>query len=319
MRFLVSGLVNIETTLRVETFPIEYSPVRYPFGGVSASVSGVGVNVAMALRALGDEPCFLSIIGDDSGGREALDALGMAGLDTDFVLPLMAETARSVILYDETGRRQINVDLKDIQERRYPHEEFLKAIRSLSASSANGNAALGCAAAVLCNINFNRDLLPFAKGEGIPICSDVHVLSDPDDAYNADFMRASEVLFLSDEGLWAPPAEVARELMDRYGSKIVVVGMGSRGALLLERGGVPQFQQAFATRPLVSTIGAGDALFSAFVHYLFAGFGAADALARASAFASWKIGAKGAAEGFPGAKRVEAIIAGCGPSTGRRG
>ena len=36
---LVAGLINIETTLRVEGFPIVYEPVRYPFYGVSSSVS----------------------------------------------------------------------------------------------------------------------------------------------------------------------------------------------------------------------------------------------------------------------------------------
>jgi ribokinase len=41
---LVSGLINIETTLKVDSFPIEYSPVRYPFFGVNSAVSGVGYN-----------------------------------------------------------------------------------------------------------------------------------------------------------------------------------------------------------------------------------------------------------------------------------
>jgi len=43
---LVSGLINIETTLRVDGFPIAYNPVNYPFFGVNSSVSGVGYNIA---------------------------------------------------------------------------------------------------------------------------------------------------------------------------------------------------------------------------------------------------------------------------------
>ncbi len=319
MKILVSGLVNIETTLRVEAFPIEYSPVRYPFGGVSSSVSGVGVNVAKALKVLGDEPSFLSIVGDDEGGREALAALAGFGIETDHVLPLMAETARSVILYDDRGRRQINVDLKDIQEMRYPHEKFLDA--ALRAGDRNGASSdtSDPRAAILCNINFNRDLLPLAKRRGIPVCSDVHVLGDPTDAYNADFMRAAEILFLSDEGLWAPPAEAARELMDRYGCRIIVVGMGARGALLLEKGEPVFMQPAIVTRPVISTIGAGDALFASFLHYHFSGFDARDSLTRASVFASWKIGARGAAEGFPDSDGVEALLAKTEEGTSARG
>ena len=43
-RVLVSGLINIETTLQVEGFPIPYFQVHYPFYGVNSSVSGVGYN-----------------------------------------------------------------------------------------------------------------------------------------------------------------------------------------------------------------------------------------------------------------------------------
>jgi len=50
---LVSGLINLETTLRVEGFPVPYAPVRFPFFGVNGTVSGVGYNVAKALTTLG--------------------------------------------------------------------------------------------------------------------------------------------------------------------------------------------------------------------------------------------------------------------------
>lgn len=43
---LVAGLINIETTVQVEGFPVEYTPVRYPFFGVKTTVSGVGLNVS---------------------------------------------------------------------------------------------------------------------------------------------------------------------------------------------------------------------------------------------------------------------------------
>jgi len=285
VRILVSGLVNIETTLRVDGFPIEYRPVLYPFGGVSSSVSGVGVNVAAALTRLGDEVGFLSLIGADAAGDLALDGLSRLGVPTDGVLREMPATAQSVILYDGDGRRQINVDLKDIQERRYPAGRFRAA-------------AAGAGAFVLCNINFNRELLPPARETGKPVLTDVHTLSDPADAYNADFMSAADALFLSDERLWAPPAEAARELSERYGCRVVVVGLGAKGALLLEKGRSPVTVPAVRARKVVSTIGAGDALFSAFAHFHLAGRSAEESLRLATRFASWKIGETGAAAGF---------------------
>ena len=51
---LVSGLINIETTVGVDGFPIDYSPVRYPFFGVRSTVSGVGLNVSKALTTSGN-------------------------------------------------------------------------------------------------------------------------------------------------------------------------------------------------------------------------------------------------------------------------
>src|SRR5690606_31868370 len=113
---LVSGLINIETTVRVESFPIQYTPVRYPFFGVQSSVSGVGYNIARALTRLGDSARLLSLIGRDPAAtlvREALERDAIPGAN---VLDLLEQTAQSVILYDGEGRRQINLDLKNAQE-----------------------------------------------------------------------------------------------------------------------------------------------------------------------------------------------------------
>lgn len=49
-KIFVSGLMNIETTVKIKSFPINYFPIDYPFFGVNSSVSGVGVNVGKALK-----------------------------------------------------------------------------------------------------------------------------------------------------------------------------------------------------------------------------------------------------------------------------
>ncbi len=99
-RVLVSGLTNIETTLRVDDFPIPYFPVRYPFFGIGSSASGVGYNVAAALTTLGDEVRFLSLIGGDAAGALLAQALAQSGISGRFVLPLLAQTVQSVIQAD---------------------------------------------------------------------------------------------------------------------------------------------------------------------------------------------------------------------------
>lgn len=290
---LISGLINIETTVRVDGFPIPYFPVRYPFFGVRSTVSGVGVNVSTALCTLGNDVRLLSMVGEDAAGRLARDELGRSGLDDRFVLAQAAETAQSAILYDGEGRRQIHVDLKDVQEQVYPAALF-------------DEAADGCRLAVLCNINFSRPLLALARQRGMAIATDVHAVADLDDAYNADFMRAADILFMSHERLPAPPEEWAAAVQARYGNRIVVIGLGSEGGLLVVQGEAPQRTPAVFTRPVVNTIGAGDALFSAFLHVYTQTNDPYLAIRKAVVFASYKIGAAGAAEGFLDAGGLEA-------------
>ncbi|OGH62466.1 MAG: hypothetical protein A3G34_12765 [Candidatus Lindowbacteria bacterium RIFCSPLOWO2_12_FULL_62_27] len=295
-RILVSGLINIETTLRVEGFPVAYEPVRYPFHGVRSTVSGVGFNVAKALTALGDEVRFLSLIGHDAPGDLARRALCSEHMEDRRVLAGLSETPQSVILCDPAGRRQIHVDLKDIQERAYPADAFDEALD-------------GCAMAALCNINFSRPFLDRARRRGVPIATDVHAIADPDDDYNRDFMAAADVLFMSHEKLPCPPREWLDRLRARYRAGILAVGLGPAGALVFDRrSGVFMTVPAVSTRPVATTIGAGDALFSAFIHFYAKSADSLESILRASIYASWKIGATGAADGLLDEPSLERMV-----------
>lgn len=285
-RILVSGLINIETTLQVEGFPVDYAPVRFPLFGVNSTVSGVGYNVAKALTVLGDGVRFLALIGSDAAGRLVREGLAADGIPAEHVIPALRQTPQSVILFDPVGRRAISTDLKDIQDQSYPVGQFEAAIR-------------GCALAALCNINFSRPFLLRARAAGIPIATDVHTIADLDDAYNGDFMAAADILFMSGARLPCLPEEWVRRLWDRFGSEIAVVGLGAAGALLgVRRDNFLERLPAVRTRPVVNTIGAGDALFSAVVHFYGATSDPYAALRWAIVFASHKIGETSASQGF---------------------
>ncbi len=64
---------------------------------------------------------------------------------------------------------------------------------------------------------------------------------------------------------------------------------------------------AVTTRPVVNTGGAGDALFSAFVHVYAYTRDPDTALRTAIVFASHKIGEAGATQGFLDARRLDAL------------
>ncbi|NLI76219.1 MAG: carbohydrate kinase family protein [Candidatus Riflebacteria bacterium] len=300
---VVCGLINFETTLRIGGFPLPYNPVNYPFHGIASSVSGVGFNVANALGRLGNEVKLLSFLGDDPLGRHMRSRLHDCHLADGVVEVRKMASPQSVILYDGEGRRQIHVDLKSVQELSYPVDRFAEAAR-------------GCSVAALCNINFSRPLLTEARRLGLLVATDVHAISHLDDEYNRDYMRHADILFMSHEALPVPPEEWAGAVLAAYPARVVVIGLGSAGALLARRdlGTICRFPAAPPPR-VTNTIGAGDALFSAFVHWFSRDWDPAQALIHALVFASLKIAGAGGADALPNEAEVlarEETLAGQG-------
>ena len=294
---LVSGLLNTETTARVRGFPVNYYPIDYPFFGVVMGSSGGALNLAKAMTALGDKVRLCSLVGRDPAARLIREELQGCGISTENILPGLEQTPASAVLYDGDGKRQIYCDLKDIQETPYPFSPALLE---------------GADAVAACNIGFNRPLLQLARDAGKLIATDVHVLTDPEDDYNREFMEAADILFLSDEGIRGREREFLLALAERYHHRILVLGRGADGALLyLPREGQWIQRPASSLGGVVNTVGAGDALFSAFLHFYLKGLHPAEALDRAQIFAALKIRHSGAASGFSSEAAVEKQLAAC--------
>lgn len=294
-KFLVSGLINVETSLRIAGFPLQYKPVSYSPFGIKSTVSGAGYNVARALTTLGEQVLFLSIVGHDWAGQQVLESLRYNHIRSDFVIAQASRTVQAIILHDEEDRRQLHLDLKDVPDQVYPAQRINHALDRSDQ-------------VVLCNVNFNRPLLKLAKEAGKRITTDVHALASLEDAHNREFMQTADVLFMNDRKLPAPAAEFGREVMRCYAPEVLVIDMGEQGALLFtgereEPAAVPQVQ----TREVVNRTGAGEALLSAFAHCYARGLTALEALNRASVFASYKIGSVEAAEGFLDPHGLEAL------------
>lgn len=291
---LVSGLLNIETTARIRSFPIPYYPIDYPFFGVNTDVAGVGYNLASALAALGDQVRLCSMLGDDLAGKMVRSRLTERGISADHIPSSLRETPVSAVLYDGDGRRQIYCDLKDIQEATYAFpDSVLDGIQLVAA----------------CNTNFNRPLLSLAEARGIETATDVHVLSNPDDEYNCQFMLHAKILFLSDEGIYGDKRDFIQQLENRYRNEIIVLGMGARGALMYWKAEGRFFElPAYQIGGVVNTVGAGDSLFGAFLHYYAKGDHPLTALDKAQLFAALKIRHAGAANGFSSEKELESFF-----------
>lgn len=292
-KILVSGLLNIETTVAVRGFPINYYPIDYPFFGVNSNVAGVGFNVAKALRTLDDEVELISFLGEDYEAGRICAELEAFDISDRGIRWALQKTPTSVILFAPDGRRQVYCDLKDIQEQSLDVDNLEDTLSAVDA-------------AAICNINFNRGLIRKAREMKVLTATDVHVLEDVENDYNRDFMENADILFLSDEKLPCAPEDFIRRLHERYHNRIIVIGMGARGALLLDASQnrmitVPAYYKA----KVVNTVGAGDSLFSAFLHFFVKGLSAENSLRRAVVFAGIKIGFNGASLGFSTEDEIE--------------
>jgi len=282
---LVSGHIGIEITAKIDRFPIEYTPIEYEFYGVNTTVASVGYNIVKAIKTLGGDPVFFSVTGNDIYRDIIKKEIENIGINTEFVLPIAEKTSQSVILYNE-NKRKIICDLKNVQDIKYPMEKIDGIINKIDI-------------AVLCNINYSRELLKTVKSYGKTIATDVHVLDDVNDKYSGDFMAYSDILFFSNEKIIGKEKEFLKKIIEAYNNKIIAIGLGENGVLMYTRedNKIKQYP-AVKTRTIVNTIGAGDALFSSFIYFYNKTKDPYYSIEKAIIFASYKIGENGAAQGF---------------------
>lgn len=295
MKITISGLINTETTLKINEFPIHYYPVDYPFFGIHTHVSGVAYNLAKSLHTLNNEIDIFSMIGNDYDGNHISDQLKEDGMNHSHLQCCLKETPSSVILYDNFGKRQVYSDLKDIQD---------KTLNPICMKDSIQSSDL----IIACNINFNRPLLKYAKSLGKTIATDVHVLNNIHDEYNYEFMEYADILFLSDEQLPYRADQFLIDLKNTYSCRIIVLGQGDKGAMLYDRASDKLYHlNAVTAFPVINTVGAGDALFSSFLNYYTKGFDPVTSLKFAELFAAKKIGSDGASTGFITEKDLEQL------------
>ena len=292
-RILVSGNVNLETNLPVGNFPLQYSPVRYVPNEIRTNVGGVAYNVSKALATLGDTVSLVAMLGDDAEGDRIRKTLFEDNIDISRIKNSLSASPVSIVMRDPLGQRAIYTDTKDLQKTTYDFTTL--DIQNFDM-------------VVACNVNFNRELLYKAHEAGIPVATDVHVLSDPYDGYNQEFMQYADIIFLSDEALWIRKRDFMEKLRDAYSAQIIVMGCGKAGALIYVREEEAMYHmEAVNNDYVVNTLGAGDALFSSFLHFYSNGHMPLEALKRAQIFASRKISYNGASIGFISDTAVEEI------------
>jgi sugar/nucleoside kinase (ribokinase family) len=276
-RIVVVGVASLYLSAGVGDFPLEYEPGVVP-AWMRAGVAGSAAHIAKVLSALGDEVRLCTLAGADPAGLAVRADLKASGLLGPGVVDA-GGTSLGVVLVAPDGSRMGFPYLAAVNAVGYPAETFHRL-------------AAGADIAVLTNARFSRPLISWAKHACVPIAVDVHLVSDLSDPHDRPWMEAADIVFCSHERLPCAPEEWMAQVFARYpGCEVVGVGQGAGGAALGLRDGTLVRAAAVAPRGVVSTSGAGDALFASFLHGWLATGNPVDALRSAVLHAGWKVGA----------------------------
>jgi sugar/nucleoside kinase (ribokinase family) len=275
-RIVVVGVASLYMAVGVGEFPLERAPGARP-DWMRAGVAGSAAHVAKALSTLGDEVRLCTLAGTDPAGLAVRADLRACGLSCEGVIDAEA-TSLGVALIAPDGTRMGLPYTAVVNAVGYPPETF----RRLTA---------GADLAVLTSARFTRPLIRWAEHASIPIAVDVHLISDVNDSQSRPWLEAADIVFCSHERLPCPSEEWVPRVFGRYpGCAVVGIGKGADGAILGLRDGTLIHAEAVAPRGVVSTSGAGDALFASFLHGWLVTGNPVDALQAAVLYAGWKVG-----------------------------
>lgn len=291
--FLVSGILQRETIVKVESLPIVYSPVTDIAQSIHTSLGGDSYNEAIALKWLGDQVDFFSMIGENDDANLINRKGSEITLDTNYILPKLSATPAAVIFYGNDKKQQIFEDIKNIRDAEYNINLF--------------KSKLPTADMVLtANANFCRPLVKAAVEAEKKIALNIRTFKKETEKYNKFFLDNADIIYLSDDNLKDDPYDFMKDIVGKYNPEILILGQGSDGLIIYssDKDSYTHYKSV-KTNEIVNTVGAGNALFSCFLHYYQKTGDSTLSIRNALLFASYKIGFVGTSNGFMTEKQIE--------------
>lgn len=285
-KFLVAGVVQRETIVKVDNIPIGYMGITERPNTIFTSTGGDAYNESLALKWLGNSVDLMSMVGEG----ESMDLVNPPGCEvelvTDYVLPRMADTPIAVLFYDENRKQQIFEDIKNLGD--VPYDLALFRERAKRAEML-----------VVSDANFCRPLIGIGKELRKPIAVNIREYTEEKAYFNEDFLKGGDILYISDDRLVGDPYEFVKLLAAKYRPQIIILGQGAAGLILYDKNkNIIAHYNTVKTHKTVNTVGAGNALFSCFLHFYNKTKDSVFAVKNAMLFASYKIGFMGTSSGF---------------------
>ena len=293
-KIMVAGFVQMETIVKVDGFPLSYKQFESIPDIINTSIGGAGFNEAMALKWLGNDVDFMSMVSRHMSNAqiEAYLKINEVDLSTEYVLPLLDGMPTSVILYSK-GKKQTFEDVKDIRHVDYD-------VKLLESHIQDKDMVL------ISNCNFCRPIIALAKKYNKPLALNVRSMRAEKIVNKEDFLKAADILYISDDDIEEDPYDCIKSCKEKYDPEIVIMGVGENGVIIYTREDNSFIDyKPVQTNEIVNTIGAGNALFSSFLHYYVKTKNPREAIKNALLFASYKIGFVGTSNGFMTEEQIQ--------------
>lgn len=246
----VVGAIGIDTTVYLHGTDIDFN-IESNFSHNVDNVGQAGGFCSKLLSSLGYKTAFIGFVGNDYHGHLIRKELKEQNVDAEALFIDPKGTKRSINFMYLDGRRKNFYDGKGSMVVR-PDIERCKNILKES-KIAHFNIP-----------NWARYLLPTARDAGNIISCDIQDAYSLTDEYREDFIRYADILFFSGVN-FENPMEIVKQLSDRYPSKIIICGMGSRGCCVYACKEIKQYDRIEMPKPVVDTNGAGDSLAMGFL------------------------------------------------------
>jgi ribokinase len=321
---VVVGSLNMDLVVRTESMP---QPGQTVMGqDLLQNAGGKGGNQAAAVGRLwakrGAGAKMVARIGDDLFGQNVVNSLHRVGVDTTSVLTTKnVPSGTAMILVDRHGENAIvvagganrHLSATDLLQQRKTIESSVVLLAQLEVPA--DTIACGFALAKRSNVLTLLDPAP-APAEGIP-----------ESLYHCDIFMPNQTEAYQLSGIQVRTLDDARRAAERFlmrGSRIVVMKMGSQGAVIIYReenpdgtpktGGATIAQHVAGFRvQAVDTTGAGDAFAGALAVGLAEGMALAQAVRFANAAGALACTKLGAMASMPPRQDVDNLVAGIKP------
>ena len=327
-KVVVVGSANADLVLDVDHRPVAGETVLG--SDVVITPGGKGANQAVAAARVGGDVAFIGCVGADGYGALLRASLAGAGVDLAGMRTVDAPTGNAIIIVTPDGEnsiivapsanRQVSPQMIDELEAVWSDAAVLVVQLEIPIETVTHLASRAHQAGtrVVVNAAPAAVLPPEVLAVSDPLVVNeseaAFLLRRPQPATAGDGDGADVALHVAldaghDSADDDDAVRLVADLLD-LGVRSVVLTLGSKGAVLLERDAdnEPGTTRHVPARPVtaVDTTGAGDAFVGALAVELAAGAGLEAAVLRATEVAAVAVGRRGAQESYPTLAELEA-------------